>query len=197
MVSALTHSPSRSRMPAVDPERVPLDERALVQQAQRGVVHAFEALYHASSGRVFALCLRMCGDRASATEALQDVFVRVWERLGQFKGESTFATWVHRVGVNQLLEQRRSDVRREARVVSMDPTDLPHAGHDAAGDVDIRFDLDHALPQLSVGARRVFVLHEMQGYASDEIARLLGLSESTVRVQLHRARKQLMELLQR
>lgn len=197
MVSALTHSPSRSRMPAVDPERGPLDERALVQQAQRGDVGAFEALYHASSGRVFALCLRMCGDRASATEALQDVFVRVWERLGQFKGESTFATWVHRVCVNQLLEQRRSDARREARVVSMDPTDLPHAGHDAAGDVDIRLDLEHALPQLSVGARRVFVLHDMQGYASDEIARLLGLSESTVRVQLHRARKQLMELLQR
>ena len=197
MIRALTHTPSRSRMPAVDPERVPLDERALVQQAQRGDVGAFEALYHASSGRVFALCLRMCGDRASATEALQDVFVRVWERLEQFKGESTFPTWVHRVCVNQLLEQRRSDVRREARVVSMDPTDLPHPGRDAAGDVDIRFDLEHALPQLSVGARRVFVLHDMQGYASDEIARLLGLSESTVRVQLHRARKQLMELLQR
>jgi len=173
-------------------------EHALVQRAQRGDVLAFESLYHLTSGRVFALCLRMCGGREAATEALQDVFVRVWERLGQFHGESSFATWVHRVCVNQLLEQRRKDTRREARVMPTDLTIEPTSlAQNAASAADIRMDLERALPRLSEGARRVFVLHDMEGYGHDEIAKLLGIAESTVRVQLHRARKQLMEALER
>ncbi|MBL0173319.1 MAG: RNA polymerase sigma factor [Gemmatimonadaceae bacterium] len=185
-------------MASANPDRVAPDERELVQRAKRGDVLAFEALYRASSGRVFGLCLRMLGDRQRATEALQDVFVRVWDRLGQFDGHASFATWLHRVCVNQLLEQRRTDARREARVMPMDLTvEYASAGRDASTDVVTRLDLERALPQLSEGARRVFVLHDMEGYGHAEIAAMLGLAESTVRVQLHRARKQLMETLER
>jgi RNA polymerase sigma-70 factor (ECF subfamily) len=173
-------------------------ERELIERAQRGDVRAFEALYRATSGRVYALCLRMIGDSGGATEALQDVFVRVWERLGQYNGDAAFATWVHRVCVNQLLEQRRTDSRRESRVLPVDLSTHPGgASRETARDADTRIDLERALPRLSEGARRVFVLHDMEGYGHDEIAKLLGLAESTVRVQLHRARKQLMELMQR
>ena len=198
MTGALARSHPLSRMASANPDRLPPDERELVQRAKRGDVPAFEALYRATSGRVFALCLRMRGDRGLATEALQDVFVRVWERLGQFDGNASFATWVHRVCVNQLLEQQRTDARREARVM---PTDLTveraSAARDPAGDADTRLDLERALPRLSEGARRVFVLHDMEGYGHAEIAAMLGIAESTVRVQLHRARKQLMETLER
>lgn len=185
-------------MNSVDPERTAPDESELVRRAKLGDVRAFESLYQVTSGRIFALCLRMCSDRGHATEALQDVFVRIWERLGQFRGDSSFATWAHRVCVNQLLEQRRKDARREARVMSIDPAVEPaQQRRDTSSDMDLRVDLERALPRLSEGARRVFVLHDMEGYGHDEIARLLGIAESTVRVQLHRARKSLMEILER
>ncbi len=185
-------------MASADPEPTRLDESDLVARATRGDVAAFEALYQATAGRVYALCVRMTSDRQEASEALQDVYVRIWEKLAQFKGESSFATWVHRLCVNQLLETRRKDARRAARVTA---TDL--SVHDAVAprgtdtDSDTRLDLERALPRLSAGARQVFVLHDVQGYDHAEIARLLGIAESTVRVQLHRARKQLMEVLDR
>lgn len=198
MTGALAHSHPLSRMASANPDRLAPTERDLVQRAQRGDVPAFEALYKTTSGRVFALCLRMSGDRVLATEALQDVFVRVWERLGQFEGNASFTTWLHRVCVNQLLEQRRTDARREARVMPTDWTMAPaNASRDTATDADTRMDLERALPRLSEGARRVFVLHDMEGYGHAEIADMLGIAESTVRVQLHRARKQLMETLER
>lgn len=178
------------------PDLARADEDDLVTRAKRGDVAAFETLYRATSGRVFALCVQMCDDRQQATEALQDVFVRVWERLRQFRGESSFATWVHRLCVNQLLEQRRKDARREARVSTVDDADDRMLSSSIAPvDTDARLDLERALPKLAPGARRVFVLHDVQGYRHEEIARLLGIAESTVRVQLHRARKQLLEVL--
>ncbi|MFN8574219.1 MAG: RNA polymerase sigma factor [Gemmatimonadaceae bacterium] len=185
-------------MASADSQPARLDESDTVARAARGDVAAFEALYRATAGRVYALCIRLTGDRQAADEALQDVYVRIWEKLAQFKGESSFATWVHRLCVNQLLETRRKDSRREARVVAADLS-----VHDAmvprgeAADSDTRLDLERALPRLSPGARQVFVLHDVQGYEHTEIAKLLGIAESTVRVQLHRARKQLMEVLER
>lgn len=189
-------------MALADPDRTALTERELVQRAKSGDVSAFEALYRQTSPRVFALCMRMRGDRALATEALQDVYVRVWERLSQFDGLSAFTTWLHRVCVNQLLEQQRRDARREARVVPADLTVVSDAStatvtRDAALDADTRIDLERALPHLSESARTVFVLHDMEGYGHAEIAKMLGVAEPTVRVQLHRARKQLMEKLNR
>lgn len=202
MTSALAHIHPQSRMALANSDCSAPAERELVQRAKSGDVAAFEALYRQTSPRVFALCMRMRGNRTLATEALQDVYVRVWERLSQFDGHSALSTWLHRVCVNQLLEQQRRDTRREARVAPTDLTvlsesSLASATHDTALNTDTRIDIERALPALSEAVRLVFVLHDIEGYGHAEIAIMLGVAEPTVRVQLHRARKQLMEILDR
>jgi RNA polymerase sigma-70 factor (ECF subfamily) len=155
----------------------------------------FAGFYRAHVGRVYALCLRIAGDAAEATELTQDVFVRAWERRETFRGASAPGTWLHRLAVNLVLERLRADRRRLARVEPVGDL-LDDATAPARGDgADARLDLDAALPRLPRGARLVFVLHDVLGYEHDEIARLTGLAAGTVRTQLHRARKHLARLL--
>ena len=155
----------------------------------------FAGLYREHVGRVYALCLRMAGDAAEATELTQDVFVRAWERLASFRGDSTVGTWLHRLAVNVVLERLRADRRRLARVEPASQL-LDDGAWAAAPDAVLdRIDLDAALPRLAEGARVVFVLHDVEGYGHDEIAQLTGLAPGTIRTQLHRARKRLAQLL--
>jgi RNA polymerase sigma-70 factor, ECF subfamily len=172
-------------------------ERELVARAQRGDVGAFEELYRASSGRVFALCLRMSRDRERATELLQDVFVRVWEKISLYRGESSFTTWMHRLAVNVVLEADRKEKRRNGRFEESDGEDGMELGVARTDSVHDRLDLQQAVAALPPGARRVFVLHDIEGYQHNEIAQMTGLAEGTLRAQLHRARKLLMEALER
>ena len=155
----------------------------------------FADLYREHVGRVYALCLRMSGDATEATDLTQDVFVRAWERLASFRGDSAIGTWLHRLAVNVVLERLRADRRRLARVEPashlLDDCTWP-AAPDAVLD---RIDLDAALPRLAEGARVVFVLHDVEGYDHGEIARLTGLAPGTIRTQLHRARRRLAQLL--
>jgi RNA polymerase sigma-70 factor (ECF subfamily) len=103
-------------------------EEELVRRAAEGEVAAYESLYRAHVGRVHALCLRMCRERNEAEELVQDVFVRVWERLGSFRGESAFGTWLHRVAVNTVIESLRAKGRwRERLADGADPAELPDA----------------------------------------------------------------------
>jgi RNA polymerase sigma-70 factor (ECF subfamily) len=181
-------------------------ERALVTRARRGDLDAFEALYHANVERVFALAVRLTGDRTRATELTQDVFVHAWRRLTAFRGDAAFASWLHRIAVNTLLMHARGETRRAARVrFAGDSHSAPEDDH-ATGveqgsvppdDVDQAVDLERAIATLPPGARRVFVLHDIAGYRHDEIAKLTGLAEGTLRAQLHRARRLLMEALDR
>jgi RNA polymerase sigma-70 factor (ECF subfamily) len=170
-----------------------------IGRAQRGDMDAFERLYRAHVGRVNALCLRLTGG-AGAEELLQDAFVRVWEKLPSFRGESAFASWVHRVTVNVFLHSRRGDRRREAWVMGAEDPDAleldPSRGF-VSDDPDTRMDLERAMALLPPGARVAFVLHEIEGYRHDEIAEMQGIAAATVRAQLHRARKLLMEALDR
>jgi RNA polymerase sigma-70 factor (ECF subfamily) len=142
----------------------------------------------------------MAGDREKATELLQDVFVRVWERLDSFRGDAAFTSWLHRLTVNVVLEKERADKRRISRVgAPWDELEGDGPGDEgrAVGGVGERLDLERAVAELPPGARRVFVLHDVEGYKHEEIARLMGLAAGTVRAQLHRARKLLMEALDR
>lgn len=166
-----------------------------VRRAQQGDVDAFERLYHAHAPAVHALARRMLGDDGAAREMVQDVFVRAWERLASFRGESAFGTWLHRVGVNLILNQLRVAKRDVGRFVDEDADDGPPATDSPEKGVEARIDLDAAIARLPAGARTVFVLHDMEGYAHDEIARMLGLAPGTVRAQLWRARRQLMRHL--
>jgi RNA polymerase sigma-70 factor (ECF subfamily) len=168
-----------------------------VRRAQQGDHAAFRTLYQTHLGRVYALCLRLAGNASEAEEHAQDVFVRVWERLGTFRGESAFSTWLHRLTVNEVLHARRTAGRRTARVtLAADPADLELAPAPPAGP-PVSGDLAQAISRLPEGARTVFVLHDVEGYQHDEIAAILDIAEGTSKAQLFRARRLLREMLDR
>ncbi len=188
------------------------DDAQLVERARTGDVAAFEHVYRREVGRVYALCLRMTADAARARELTQSVFVRAWDRLGSFRGDSQLSSWLHRIAVNEVLTEARTDRRRRARVVLAEDRTTEDAGNDDAGaredapemsgitlpeDIETRMDLDRAIAALPLGARTVFVLHDIEGYRHEEISRMTGSAEGTLRAQLHRARKLLMEALSR
>jgi RNA polymerase sigma factor (sigma-70 family) len=169
---------------------------AYVRRAQAGDIDAFELLYREHAGRVYALCLRLvAGDRRAATELMQDVFIRAWRSLSTFRGDSAFSSWLHRLAVNTMLENVRSDSRRETRVLAMDDTSrLPGAARSSG--IELKMDMDEAIASLPRGARLAFVLHDVEGYQHQEIARQLNVSVGTVKAQLHRARRLLRERLE-
>jgi RNA polymerase sigma-70 factor (ECF subfamily) len=186
-------SPAKTPRPTNEP-----DEQPLLQRARAGDLDAFEALYRATAPRVFALCLRMTGDRQRAQELTQDVFVRAWEGLPSFRGDAAFTSWLHRIAVNVVLMGVRAERRREARVtLAEDLEGEVGDGFVLPVDIEQGIDLERAIAKLPPGARRVFVLHDIEGYRHEEIARLTGTAEGTLRAQLHRARKLLMEALSR
>lgn len=167
-----------------------------VERAQQGNVEAFERLYRAHAPAVHALCRRMVGDERESRDLVQDVFVRAWQRLPSFRGQSSLATWLHRLAVNVVLERLRSAKRDALRFID-DPSDegLPSPATEAG--LDMSMDLDRALAVLPAGARSVFVLHDLHGYSHDEIAQMAGIAPGTARAQLWRARRALMRLLDR
>jgi RNA polymerase sigma-70 factor (ECF subfamily) len=171
-----------------------------VARAAAGDRGAFERLYRQNVNRVFSLCARMVADRSRAEELTQDVFVRAWEKLHLFRGESSFGTWLHRLTVNVVLNARKSDGRQKTRFEENDEdTGMDaHAGIVgmplAPGDL---LDLEEAVQKLPPGARRVFLLHDVEGYKHEEIAEMLGVTSGATKAQLHRARLLLREALNR
>ncbi len=177
----------------------------LIHRAQQGDQAAFEALYRAHVGRVYALCLRLTADAAQAEELTQDAFVRVWERLASFRGESAFSSWLFRLTVNVVFLRGRAARRRALRVFTTgDPAALEQPRSDSsglgaggAGEVGGAIDLERAVATLPPGAREVFVLHDVEGYRHQEIAQLAGIAVGTSKAQLFRARRLLREALSR
>src|SRR5690242_21774483 len=158
---------------------------------------AFERLYRQHVNRVFSLCARMVNDRGRAEELTQDVFVRAWDKLHLFRGESSFGTWLHRMTVNLVLNARKTDGRQRSRYEDDDDGDgvsLLVARSHSPGD---RMDLEAAIARLPKGARRVFTLHDIEGYKHEEIAEMLGVTTGATKAQLHRARLLLREALNR
>jgi len=168
----------------------------LVRRAQSGDPRAFEEVYRRTADRVYALCLRMCADGEEAAELMQDAYVRAWERLESFRGDSRFTTWLHRLTVNVVLQSRRKKGRRRAREVT--DVDLERYGRTAVAAMPgTRVDLERAIAALPEKARAVLVLRDVQGYRYDEIADMTGVSLGTVKAQIHRARKLVQEALER
>ena len=163
----------------------PASDRADVSRAQGGDTRAFERLYRAHAGRVFCLARRMIGDDL-AGELTQDVFVRAWEKLKTFRGESAFGTWLHRVAVNVILHRRASLRTERGRIDDEEGVlDLVPARPTTA---DFGMDFEIAIQKLPDGARTVFVLHDVEGFKHEEIGKLLGVTAGTSKAQLHRAR---------
>jgi RNA polymerase sigma-70 factor, ECF subfamily len=166
-----------------------------VRRAAAGDVEAYEMLYRANVGRVHALCLRMARDRSEADELTQETFVRVWERLGSFRGDSAFTTWLHRVTVNVVIAGLRTRGRWCERFAAGEAEDFGAAvpAFSAGGDLD----LERAIARLSPQARLVFLLHDVEGYQHGEIAELTGIAVGTSKAHLHRARQLLRQDLSR
>jgi len=161
------------------------EEAADVALACQGDERAFERLYRFHVGRVRGLTRSMAGFDA-ADELTQDIFVRAWEKLHTFRGDARFGTWLHRLAVNVILEDRRSRARRRA-VQDEDERALDEASQPAP-DGTFPIDFAAAIERLPDGARQVFVLHDVEGYKHHEVSELMGIASGTSKGQLHRAR---------
>ncbi len=170
----------------------------LAKKSAAGDTSAFEELYHRHFRRVYALCLRMMGNPTEAEDMTQDVFVQLFNKIGMFRGESAFTTWLHRMTVNQVLMHFRKKSTRSELLTDEGETPVQivqgTANPNSMPVVD-RIGLEKALKALPVGYRTVFVLHDIEGYEHYEIADMLGIAEGTSKSQLHKARLKLRQLI--
>lgn len=153
--------------------------------AADGDTEAFERLYRRHVAHVHSMCRRMIGD-TEADDVTQDVFVRLWRKVDQFRGDSAFSTWLYRLAVNVILGRRSVVGSYRSRFPGVDPTGLPVTARRTTP--ELRMDFDVAIQQLPEGARNVFVLHDIEGYTHEEIGSMLEVTAGTSKSQLHRAR---------
>lgn len=156
--------------------------------AAAGDTRAFERLYRAHVGRIHGLARRMTSPDEAA-DLTQEVFVRAWEKLGTYRGEAAFGTWLYRVAVNVILGRRAGLAKQRDRFLSEE--DALQNVPSKAVPHDLGMDFEAALARLPEGARQIFVLHDVEGYKHEEIATLLGVTSGTSKAQLHRARMML------
>lgn len=185
----LSRSPTPDRTAAQG-----VSEAADVAMAAAGDQRAFERIYRLHVARIHSLARRMAGGEGDADELTQDVFVRAWERLGTYRGEAAFGTWLHRLAVNVILNWRRSEAGERQRTGDGVDADLVEGRRRAGAE---GLDLEGAIERLPRGARQVFVLHDVEGFKHEEIAAMTGVTTGTSKAQLHRARMLLRALLER
>jgi len=179
-------------------------EAEAIRLAQTGNAAAFEFLYRLHGRRVYALCLRMVGNPADAEDLMQEAFLQLFRKIGTFRGESAFSTWLHRMTVNVVLMRlRKKSLPTDSLEETLEP-DAENSGPKRdvgapdlrlSGAVD-RVNLERSIEKLPPGYRTVFVLHDVQGYEHNEIAGIMGCSVGNSKSQLHKARTRLRELLQ-
>lgn len=177
-------------------------EAQAIAQAKQGDAAAFEQLYHAHKRRVYSLCLRMIGDAAEAEDLTQEAFLQMFRKIGTFRGEAAFSTWLHRLTVNLVLMKLR---RKGLWTFSLDdpgpdsedsrPMEIGAPDSTLIGSVD-RLTLEKAIEALPPGYRIIFQLHDVEGYEHREIAGMIGCSVGNSKSQLHKARMKLREMLQ-
>ena len=178
-----------------------LSEAEAIERAKQGDEQAFEVLYHLHKRRVYSLCLRMTANTAAAEDLTQEAFLQLFRKIGTFRGESAFSTWLHRMAVNVVLMQLR---KKGLPLVSLEETmeteEESPKKEPGAEDVRLagslnRLQLERAVGDLPPGYRMVFLLHDVEGYEHNEIAEMVGCSIGNSKSQLHKARMKLRELL--
>ncbi len=165
------------------------------------LIQEFDALYHKYERRVYRQCYRMLGNREDAEDVAQEVFLQLFRKAHTFRGEASFSTWLHRLTVNTVLMQLRRHRRLRDAVTSLDAPGTENGASDILTMVSAlrapatttldKVCLDVAIAELPCGYREIFLLHDLEGYRHDEIAKLLGISEGTSKSQLHKARLRL------
>jgi len=172
----------------------------LCRMAALGNLAAFEMIYGRYHRRTYGLCMRMTGSQTEAEDLTQEVFIQLFRKIGSFRGDSAFSTWLHRLTVNQVLMHfRRRSVKNER---TSDDGEMPEQtvrGTADPGKMQVidRIALKNAVAQLPNGYRNVFLLHDVEGFEHEEVARIMGISVGTSKSQLHKARLKLRGLLVR
>jgi RNA polymerase sigma-70 factor (ECF subfamily) len=178
-----------------------LSEAEAIERAKQGDAEAFEALYNLHKRRVYSLCLRMTANTAAAEDLTQEAFLQLFRKIGTFRGESAFSTWLHRMAVNVVLMQLRKKglpvVPLEENIETEEEAPRKEPGADdprLAGSID-RMQLQRSIASLPPGYRMIFLLHDVEGYEHNEIAEMVGCSIGNSKSQLHKARMKLREIL--
>ena len=182
-----------SRMVAIEKPEL-MDEADWIARAQQADTRAFERLYRMHIDKIYGLCLRMTGNVSEAEDCAQEAFIQAWNKLDRFRGDSAFSTWLHRIAVNAVLGRMRKSKRERDRIqVAMEVASSPAS---IADDGEMR-DLSDAVDRLPEGARHVFVLFAVYGYSHEEASGMLGIAPGTSKAQLHRARRLLVQQLEK
>ena len=168
-----------------------ISDTELVEQCKSGSADALKSLYEKYSGRVYALAVRLCGNQDIADDLTQEVFIKVWEGISSFKGDSAFYSWLHRICINAFLMKLRSDKNYEKKIGESSNNALMTA---YTSD-DISLDMEKAIAKLPPQAKLIFILFEIEGYKHKEISQMLNIEEGTSKAHLHKARKILREEL--
>jgi len=168
-------------------------EQAWISRAKRSDARAFEALYRLHVDKIYGLCLRMTGNVSEAEDCTQDAFIQAWNKLAKFRGDSAFATWLHRIAVNTVLGRIRKSKRERDRIQAV--ADVQPVRVETGDTGELR-DLAEAVDRLPERARHVFVLNAVYGYSHKEAAGMLGIATGTSKAQLHRARRLLAQQLE-
>ncbi len=177
-----------------------LKDYELTTRSAKGDMIAFEEIYQRHHRRVYSICLRMLKNSTEAEDLTQDVFIQLHRKIGSFRGDSAFTTWLHRLTVNQVLMHfRKRNVKFEKTTEEGEtPVQVVDGTHNPRKmPVVDKIALESAIEQLPNGYRNVFVLHDVEGYEHEEVARILGCSVGTSKSQLHKARLKLRKLLKR
>ncbi len=172
----------------------------LTKVAAQGDMAAFEEIYNRHHRRVYSICLRMLQRPTEAEDLTQDVFIQLYRKIGSFRGDSAFTTWLHRMTVNQVLMHFRKRTVKYEKTTEEGETPVQMVAGTANPErmriVD-KIALDNAIEQLPPGYKNVFVLHDVEGFEHEEVARILGCSVGTSKSQLHKARLKLQKLLKK
>lgn len=202
MATCIISATATNVIPVRDEARRDDSERILVRRAQRGDQEAFATLFQFHKKRVYSVCLQMTKDVADAEDLTQEAFLQVFRSIHSFRGDSAFSTWLYRVAVNTVLMKLRR--RKSTQVVSLDEPvsaespsltrDIGKADPNLTGAVD-RIALQRAIEELPEGCRRIFNLHEIDGYQHHEVAALLECSIGNSKSQLHKAKMKMRDLL--
>jgi len=182
----------------LEPVKADTPDFELTKLAASGNIAAFELLYKRYHRRTYSLCLRMTNSQTESEDLTQEVFIQLFRKIGSFRGESAFSTWLHRLTVNQVLMHfRRRSVKNEKTSEDGEIPEqiVPGTENQAKMPVLDRIALTRAIEQLPPGYKSAFVLHDVEGYEHEEVARILGISVGTSKSQLHKARLKLRGLL--
>jgi RNA polymerase sigma-70 factor (ECF subfamily) len=184
----------------VSTETMPMTDFELAQASAAGDEAAFEQIYRAHHRKVYSLCLRLLGNPTEAEDVTQDVFVQLHRKIGTFQGEAALSTWLYRLTVNTVLMHLRRNKRKQMEEpieedFGYNLAEESRSKRQSEAALIDRIALERAIRQLPIGYRSVLVLHDIEGYEHEEIARMLGIRVGTSKSQLHKARLRMRKLL--